>query len=175
MLKDGEGIVYNNYYKLLIILLVTNDLRADSTTGSYFNNVAKEQDELFQKYLSDYYTTGGGSIYIEVSSQIYLELEKAFKTNLVLIDYFNARHTTASFGINRFSGITFDKFVQGYTGFNGSGLTDEGVVEFDPQYVEQIPPKMDWTHSLTIYYMSYCKNSYIYSALSKYCIFYCLS
>lgn len=172
MLINSDGIVYDCYYsKLMIILIVTNNIRADvdntTTGGNYFENLNNLHEKLFEKYLDE------NGLYLNGSQRF--EVFKTFKTNLVLIDYLNSKYTTAKFGINKYTGISFDYFIQGYTGFNGTGLTDEGVIEFDPKFTGQVPIVMDWSNLLTPYEMSYCKNSYVYSALSKYNILYVLS
>lgn len=173
MLTNSEEIVYNSYYKLIILLLVPNLVRPDDDfdIANRFRNISRNQEILFETYLDQFHKFQKK----DYSAQKRLELKKSFKANLIIIDYFNSIYTTAKFGINKYTGLSFDKFIQGYTGFNSTGLTDEGVVEFDPQYVERIIPAMDWRYSLTLYEMLYCKNSYVYSALSKYCIFHFLS
>lgn len=162
MLTNSDEIVYDCYYKLMIILLVTNNV-----VGNDFENFNKENEKLFDKYLRDYG--------IQIADSKRFEMFKIFTMNIVLQDYLNKKYTTALFGVNKFAGITFDDFVKGYTGFNGAGLTDEGVVEFDPKFTGQVPIVMDWTNILTRYEMSHCRNSYVYSAISKYCIYSFLS
>lgn len=177
MLRNAK-IVCKSYYKLVIILvlLVTDNVRAnDATVGNYFGNLSQSQESQFFDYIEYFRLQGTIKNWYEYSKDPLLEAKAVFITNLVLINYYSNYITTAKFGVNMYTGITFDKFIQGYTGFNSTGLTDEGVVEFDPQNAERIPIEMDWTGSLTSYQMEYCKNSYVYSALSKYCIFYILS
>lgn len=163
-------IVTYNKLIIILVLLVTNNVRADeASVGNHFANLFNSQDILFENYIINFRLREKLYYWYNNSPDRFSEAKQAFKENLVLIDYFNKYITTAKFGVNKYSGISFDKFIQRYTGFNSTGLTDEGVVEFDPKYAGRIPVEMDWTRLLTIYEMSYCKNSYVYSALSKYC------
>lgn len=161
-------------YKVIIILLVINNVCADDVDNTY-EKIFKKQEKLFEYYLKHFYLDEQIEYWHGHSREALSKANKIFKANLVLNDYFNTKYTTARFGINRYTSITFDKFIQEYTGFNGTGLSDEGVVEFDPQYVEEIPVMMDWRELLSLYRMSSCKNSYVYSAVSKYYIFHFFS
>lgn len=92
-----------------------------------------------------------------------------FSDNVYLINRLSNIYNTTMFSINAYTHLTFKNFTEGYTGFNGTGLRDDDVVMFNRSVIEHIPPVMDWSHDmLNIYYQeSYCKNSYVLSALSK--------
>lgn len=167
MLRKSKEIVNICCFKLIIILFVTYNAQTDdATNGDAFVNLNEKHKTMFHDYLIQY-----GKDAVIDPSNTYLEAFGIFTTNLVLLDYYKTKYSTTSFGVNRYTGMTFDRFVKGYTGFNSDGLTDEGVVQFDPASAPDIPIFMDWTKFLTRYGQPYCRNSYAFSATSKYYTF----
>lgn len=120
-------------------------------------------DSLFQQHAS----------YIGINKLSRNDAEKhyvIFYDNVMLINQLFNFYTTARFSINAYTHLNFDEFTNGYTGFNGTGLTDDDVILFNRSIVQDTPPMMDWSGEdmLQTYVQdTKCKNSYLYSALSE--------
>lgn len=92
-----------------------------------------------------------------------------FSENIHLINRLHNLYDTSTFSINAYTHLKFDEFTNGYTGFNSTGLTDDDVICFNRNIVQDLPPVIDWSDNMLQNHIqdTKCKNSYVLSALSK--------
>lgn len=94
----------------------------------------------------------------------------AFSDNIRKMNFLIDFYATAHFSINAYTHLTFEEFTKLCTGFNSTGLTDDGVILFNRSIVQELPPVIDWSDEILNEYHqdTKCKTSYVFSALSKF-------
>lgn len=92
-----------------------------------------------------------------------------FCHNLRRINHLYNIYNTTTFSINKYTHYKSVEFTNWLTGFNGTGLTQDDIISFNRSLVQNVPPTMDWSNDILQDYFqdTKCKNSYVFSALSK--------